>query len=256
MSHEPFDAQAAVHAVGALDPAERAAFTAHLRRCTRCQATVREGREALAALVAGLPPAPPPPEVAERLLRRVEVVAERRRLNRAWLVGTAIALAAMVVGGLVIGGWVAARYEARLTRAARELTEVRERLRRAEGALAERTTVAPALVELLRDPATEVLVLRAPGLDPQPRGRVVWNERAGGYLVVVGLAPPPPGRAYAAWTIRTGVARPAGPVTLDPQGDAVVRIEPTGAPVDAFAITLEPEGEGLAPTGPVVLSSR
>lgn len=253
MNHEPFDAQAAVYAVGALDGTERGEFEAHLRRCDRCQATVRESLEALAAVAAELPPAPPPPEVRERLLRRVEVAAERRRLNRVWLRWSVAVLAAMLVGGLLVGGWVAARYEARLTRAARELSELREQLRRAEGGPGDRAAAEQALLELLGDPATEVFVLR--GRDPQALGRVVWNERAGGLLVAAGLAPPPAGGTYALWTIRGGVARPAGLLRVDPQGRAVTRLEPSWGPVDAFAVTLEPAGEVPAPTGPTILSS-
>lgn len=243
MSHETFDSQAAAYALGALDGPERAEFEAHLRQgCPRCDTTLRESAEALAGQ---LPPVVPPPDVKARLMRRIELAADRRRLQRTWLKWTAATVAAMLVGGILIGGWVAARYEAQLGQAARELARLRERV------AAER-----ALVELLRDPATRVVVLAGLPAAPAARGRVLWHDTAGGQLVVSDLPPAPAGKAYELWTIRGGAPRPAGVFQVDARGEAVHPIPRAEGGVDVFAVTLEPASGVPAPTGPMVLASR
>ncbi|MBI4594302.1 MAG: anti-sigma factor, partial [Candidatus Rokubacteria bacterium] len=170
---------------------------------------------------------------------------ERRNLRRAWRRWSAATAAAMVVGGLLAGGWVAARYEARLGQAVRELSALRERV-----------VAEQAIVVLLRDPATQVVALRGLGPSPAARGRVIWHETAGGRLVVANLSPAPAGKIYEVWTIRGGAPGPAGVFQVDARGEAVHRIAPAGGPVDVFAVTLEPAGGGPAPTGPRVLASR
>jgi anti-sigma-K factor RskA len=111
------------------------------------------------------------------------------------------------------------------------------------------------LADLLRDPATRVMVLRGAGPAAGAQGRVVWHERAGGYLLATNLPPPGPGRTYELWVLSAGTPRPAGTFEVGRSGEATVRVEPAGS-VDGFAVTLEPEGGVPAPTGPLVLASR
>ncbi len=246
MSHESFDSQAAAYALGVLDAGERAEFEAHLHAgCPRCEATLRESAEALAFVAGQAPPAVPPPEVKARLVRRLDVASDKRRLQRTWLRWAVTSAAAMLVGGVLVGGWVAARYEARLGQAARELAALRQRM------VAERE-----VIELLRDPATRVVVLAGLEAAPKARGRVVWSEATGGQLVVSDLPPAPAGKAYELWTIRGGAPRPAGVFQVDRAGEAVVSIPKVEGGVDVFAVTLEPAAGVPSPTGPMVLASR
>lgn len=258
MNHEVFDTQAAAYALGALDGAERVAFEAHLAPgCARCEATLRESHEALVSLAREAPSAVPSAHVRAELLRRQ--AATRRpspsELRRAWIRWTVAAAAAMLVGGFLAGGFVAARYEARLGQVAREMGELRERLRAEESTLRDRLAEYQGVVELLRDPATRVVVLRGAGPSPEAHGRVVWHETAGGHVVVAKLPPAPEGKAYEMWAIAGGRPRPAGMFQVDASGHAVHRVEPSGGPVDVFAVTLEPAAGPPAPTGPIVLVS-
>ncbi|MGH7391266.1 MAG: anti-sigma factor domain-containing protein [Candidatus Rokuibacteriota bacterium] len=259
MNHEVMDAHAAAYALGALDGDERVDFESHLAQgCARCEATLRESAEALAALAREAPPAVPPAHVREALLLRASASAPRpspAELRRTWLRWTAVAAAAMLVGGFLAGGWVASRYEARLGYAARQMTALRDQLRREEAALRARVAQYESVVELLRDPATRVAVLRGAGPSPEAYGRVVWQEAAGGHVLVARLPPTPEGKAYEAWTITGGRPRPAGVFRVDASGHAVHRVDPTGGPVDVFAVTIEPEAGTPAPTGPIVLVS-
>jgi anti-sigma-K factor RskA len=258
MTHEPFEDQAAAYALGALDGEERTAFEAHLAAgCPHCERVLRESREALAAVARSLPPEAPPPAVREALRRRLAVEGSRVRTPRVpggWRPWAAVAAAAGVAATLA-GLWVAGRYERRLESLAREVEGVRSELLAARRALGEAGDAARALADLLRDPATRVVVLRGAGPAASAQGRVVWHERAGGYLLATNLPPPGPGRTYELWVLSGGMPRPAGTFEVGPSGEATVGVAPAGS-VDAFAVTVEPAGGVPAPTGPVVLASR
>jgi hypothetical protein len=244
MTHEAFEDLIAVYAVGALDGEDLVRLRAHLAAgCAHCEAALREAHDHLARVV---PPVSPPPHVKDALLARVgpgrAAPARRRAVWLPWALATA---AAVVAGAAFTGTFVAIRYEARLGQMAREVSAVREQLRREAAAL-----------ELLRDPATRVVMLRGAGPQPDAAGRVIWHDRAGGELFVANLSPAPRGKAYELWTITGGRPRPAALFEVDVSGKASARIEPTGGAVDVFAVTLEPERGVPAPTGPIVLASK
>lgn len=182
--------------------------------------------------------------------------AAARDLRRAWRRGTVIAAAAMLVGGLLAGGFVAARYEAQMGQVRRDALAFRERLRQEGGVLRERAASDERIVDLLRDPATRVIALRGAGPSPAAQGRVIWHDKAGGHIFVTGLPPAPAGKVYALWAIRAGRPSPAGVLPLDPAGQGSVSLAPREGPVEAFVVTLEPAPAGPEPTGPVVLASR
>jgi hypothetical protein len=225
---------------------------------------VRETEEAMAAVAGAGPALAPPAHVKEALLRRAAAMAPvpgaaRPAAPRApwlrWAVGTA---AAVVVGAAFTGAWVATRYEAQLGQMARQASALRERLRRDEGALREQVALYQSAIDLLRDPATQVITLGGLGPSPQASGRLIWHERAGGQLFVAKLPPAPPGQVYELWTIAGAAPRPAGVFQVDVAGAAVHRVAPLpeGPPVKVFAVTLEPAGGVEAPTGPMVLASK
>jgi len=111
------------------------------------------------------------------------------------------------------------------------------------------------VIDLLRDPATRVVALRAAGVNAEAWGRLIWHEASGGYLLVANVPAAPTGKVYELWTISGGQPRPAGVFTVDASGRATHPVAPTRAPVEVFAVTLEPAGGVPAPTGPVVLAS-
>ena len=258
MSHEPFETQAAVYALGALDGEERAEFEEHLAGgCVACAEAVREHAETLADAARDAPPMIPPAHVKAGLMRRLAAGAasrtssRRRRLVR-W---SAVSAAAVVGVSAFVAGFVASRYEARIGSMARETARVRADLHRQEAELRDRLAVSQGVIDLLRDPATQVVALRGSGSSAQAWGRLVWHEANGGSLLVANVPAPPPGQVYELWTISGGQPRPAGVFTVDALGRATHPVAPTRAPVEVFAVTLEPAGGVPAPTGPVVLAS-
>src|SRR5690349_7256138 len=98
MTHERFEALAAVYALGALDGEDRDTFESHLAAgCPRCEALVREAEQMLAQLASAEPRVTPPPAVRDALLGRLATTAPRPRLSRRQWLGGAVAAAAAAV---------------------------------------------------------------------------------------------------------------------------------------------------------------
>lgn len=259
MKSHDFDGLAAVYAVGALDGEDLARFEEHLAEgCPLCATTLRDSGEALGRLALSGTPALPPPEVKAALLARVAASSlARRAAGRAsWVPWAAATAAAAAVAAMITGGLVASRYEARLGQMARDTAAVRQRLLRDEAALRDQIAVYRGAVELLRDPATRVVVLHGAGPSPEASGRMLWHDKAGGHLFVANLPPAPAGQTYELWTLGGPAPEPAGTFQVDAAGRATHRVDRTGAPPAKFAVTLEPEAGVPAPTGPIVLASR
>jgi hypothetical protein len=172
---------------------------------------------------------------------------DRVALRHAWLRGSVGAAAAMLVGGFLAAGFVAARYEARLGRMAREAAELRTELRQREG--------AEELLGLLTDPTTQIVVVQGVGPARRAHGRLVWRGADGGRLVLAGLPALPPDRVYRAWIIEDGHSSTAGSFRADRAGRAVHALPPAGGRAQAVSVTLESVTGARAPTGPVVLSA-
>ena len=252
--HETYETLAAVYAVGALDGDDVARFEAHLAEgCERCEVIVRESREALARMAMAATPAVPPPHVKAALHARIDAATRRpdaRSLRRSWLAWSAATAAVVALAAMLTSGIVASRYEAKLGQVAREIAGERERLQRQEAAL--RAQVAA--MELLRDPVTRIVELRSP-LGTSAAARVIWNDKAGGYLMVANLPEAPAGKAYELWALGSGAPRAAGRLPVDAGGRAAQKVD-SGEPAKGFAITLEPASGVPAPTGPIVLASK
>lgn len=252
MTHEELGALAAVYAVGALDGDDLASFEAHLgSRCARCTDAVREFEETLTRLLLEATPVPPPSATRGRLLRRAGRVATvRRRL------GAAAAMAGAVVAGAALTGmWVAARYEARLGRMARDTAAVRARVLASETGLRDHVAAYHATAQLLGDPATRVIELRGVGTALGASARILWQASAGGRLFASALPAPPPGETYELWAI-ADTSHAVGTLDVDASGAASRAIAPTAIAVRTFAVTLEPEGSVAAPAGPMVLVAK
>jgi anti-sigma-K factor RskA len=262
MTHDTYDELAAGYALDALEGEDLARFRDHLREgCGRCASLLRQAEEALAGLAAHVPPEVPPAYVKQALMARLPAerapVQTRERRPYGWLPWALATVAAAAAAAFFTAGVVASRYEARLGQIARETHALRERIQRDDAALREQLAAANRVVELLRDPTTRVVALAGQGPASAAAGRIIWNDRGGGYLFVSNLPPAPSDKTYEVWTITGGTPRPAGVFQVDASGQAGREVEktPEGQPVDVFAVTLEPAGGVPAPTGPIVLAS-
>lgn len=265
--HEHAD-QAAAYALGALTPAERADFEAHLANCALCAAEVRSFAPVVADLTITVPTAVPSPAVRDRLLtairsstvrqsqsvepgsRIVTPLADARGASRL----APYALAASMALAVVLGGY-AAQLRGRITTLEARL---RDTVLRAE---TNERLVADARRSALESQRT-VLVLAAPDLAridlagqaaaPQASARAFWSRSRGLVFTASNLPAPPPGRAYQLWVLTAQPAPiSAGMLKLDANGRATEMIDtPQDLPRPvAMAVTLEPEAGVPAPTG-------
>lgn len=216
--HEQFADLPALYALGALPASDKVAFEAHLTACAACAAEVRGFAPVLEALASTTAESVPAPEVRSALLARIRTP---RKLQATWL-----ALAASAV--LAVGpAWYAAA--------------ARGRVATLEAQLSVLASPDTARVDLAGQPAA-----------PSASARVFWSRSRGLVFTASNLPALPEGRVYQLWVL-TGQPAPisAGLLTPDPDG-RVTAVFATSqdlpTPV-AMAVTLEPEGGVLSPTG-------
>jgi anti-sigma-K factor RskA len=257
MNREELSELAAGYALGALEGEERARFEALLDAGDRdAHAALRDFAATLAAVGASTAEAPPPRIKAE-LLARIEresttapvrpAVSVHPRRSAFWPGVVSGAVAAGLVA-LVVGWLTASEYAQRLDTLERGAAGLRVELENQK-----------ALLELLRDPETQVVALSGVGPGTAARGRMMWLAHAGGYFVAAGLPASPAGKAYQLWAIAGANAPVSGGVfTVDGRGAVrlIVPQLPGVTRVDAFAVTLEPAGGLPAPSGEMYLLGK
>jgi len=270
--HHEYTDQAAAYALGALTPAERADFEAHLAHCALCAAEVRSFAPVVGDLGMTSPAAVPAPAVRDRLLSAiragsgaaaplaaVRAASSPRTGERIETSGTMsrvgpYALAASMLLAVALGGY-AAQLRGRITTLEARL---RDTVLRAE---TNERLVADAQRSALESQRT-VLVLAAPDLAridlagqpaaPQASARAFWSRSRGLVFTASNLPAPPPGRAYQLWVLTAQPAPiSAGMLKLDANGRATEMIDtPQDLPRPvAMAVTIEPEGGVPSPTG-------
>ena len=247
-NHEPFGELAAAHALGSLRGDDLARFQAHLAGCAACERLLGEYREALVDLAADV--CQPPPRRAKRDVmarvgrRRARGAAERFWSGLRWAASVAVAAGLLAS---VAATYVSGRYERQVGQMAREVAALRGQVGQQRLALA-----------LLRDPATQVVLLAGLAPSPRARGRLIWNEHAGGFLVAADLPPAPPGKAYELWAIVGARPLPIGVFDVDAEGQGSLHVAPLAGArrANRFAVTLEPAQGVPAPTGPTYLASK
>jgi len=256
--HDTLKNEVEAYVLGALTPAETAAFERHLGQCPECASAVRVLEPAVAALAHAAPEAVPRPEVRRRILAAIatdEAVNSRREsLGRrsgprgAWL---AAAAALVVATGLGL-------YAVELrNRVAGLEVELHDAARRADAAARE---IAAARLAA-NDAQSTVIVLAAPDLArvdlagqpaaPSATARAFWSRSRGLIFTGSNLPPLPPGRVYQLWIVGPGAPTSAGLLTPDANGrvHAVFDTSRDSLRPIAFAVTIEPAGGVPAPTG-------
>jgi len=247
------DELVALAALDALDGADRDDFERHLLSgCARCEQARAAWRRDLTLLGRATAPAAPDPGIARRLRGAIAgaetpPLAARRRPLSTWLaVAASLAL-------LAIGADDFLRRRA-LLGAARENALLAERERQAEASLAEKTLRA----RFLEDPDVQAILLTGMGPQPGARGKVIYSPKARRALFVsAGLEPLSADRQYELWFLAGGKPIAAG--TFDARRGVPSIFESGPVPegilaVEKFAVTIEPRGGTLQPTGPMILA--
>ncbi|MEW6472935.1 MAG: anti-sigma factor [Actinomycetota bacterium] len=242
-SHQDIQELLGAFALDAVDDDERDVIEAHLAGCPRCRAEVEGHRETAALLahsgerapegvwnrIAGaLDEAPP----ALDLTRITPAKAEPRSIPlRVAAVTMAVAAAVTLFLGVALG----------------RSDDGFDRTDRLADAM-EKGLVANAAHAALANPQAEQVQLKA--ADGKPMAQVVRLPDGTGYLLPTSLGPPPAGKVYQLWAVRSDAK-----ISLGVLGDRpdVAAFRMTG-PVVAFAITEENAGGvGVTENQPLML---
>jgi hypothetical protein len=244
--HHELGDQTGSYVLGALTPAERQAFEAHLAVCSECAAEVRSMTPVIAALAHLASPAAPAPEVRHGLLAAVKP-RSRPQVSR-------LALVASVALAIALGGY-AGQLRARVSTLESRLREATTRAEASERLVADarRTAFeAQSTVAVLAAPDLARIDLAGQPAAPGASARAFWSRSRGLVFTASNLPPPPPGRAYQLWVL-TAQPAPISAGMLKPDGSGRVNAlfaTPPDLPTPvAMAVTLEPEGGVPAPTG-------
>jgi anti-sigma-K factor RskA len=244
--HDQLGDQAASYVLGALTPAEKQAFEAHLATCATCAAEVRSLTPMAGALAHLATPAEPAAHVRARLLA---ALPGGSRSALSWL-----AIAASVALAVALGSY-AAQLRGRVTTLEGRLRDTTLRAEAGERQVADarRTAFeAQSAVAVLAAPDLARIDLAGQPAAPSASARAFWSRSRGLVFTASNLPAPPPGRAYQLWVLTAQPAPiSAGMMRPDASGRVNARFDmPADLPRPvALAVTLEPEGGVPAPTG-------
>lgn len=263
--HETWLELVALHALGALDPEERARLEGHLAEgCETCEGDLARALRVAEELLIAVPPVPLIPGARERLLSRVRAdaaAAPRRNLaparRRVWVPIAAAASLALAVGlGLYARTLRGVIDQERAARRDLEGTLLAERRTR-EDLQAQASRLEQA-VSALTAPGTRAVTLAGLGPAPGASARAFLDPEKRQLLLFVDHLPPlPAGRTYQLWVI-AGKQPPVSAGTFDVRPDGTARFDARAIPPLAgsvtVAVTEEPAGGVPQPTGPMVLA--
>ncbi|MBV8814239.1 MAG: anti-sigma factor [Verrucomicrobia bacterium] len=225
--------QAALYALGLLEPDEAAAFESQLSANAELRDMTRELREAAGSVAFTAPLRTPPASLKERIMREIANEAAERKvvpLQRRPL------------------GWVPWAIAAALAIFCGLLAVDRIRLKRQLAALRG--------VDQLMQTTFFTLAPSAPA-PADAKATVAWEPgNQSGVIRISNLPAPQPGKDYQLWAVDTEHKDPisAGIIRVDKNGGAQVRFKPVenAQHVKAFAISLEREGGVQKKEGPIL----
>ncbi|HEV8191371.1 MAG TPA: anti-sigma factor [Ktedonobacterales bacterium] len=218
----------------ALEPKEVDFVESHLEGCERCRALVDEARATRDVLLLAPPLAKPPADLRTRMLARIaEEVAANSQPQPQQSTSAPVApptpdnafqhfMRSMLGGG------------DREERQAEKLMHV-----------------------LLSNPHSVVWQVGGTEHAPHASGKLIGSpDLREAVLVVSGLDQPPQGHEYQVWFLHAGNPVPNIVFRVDRSGHAapIVRVTEPLPDFDTVAVTPEPLGGSLGPTGPIVLA--
>ncbi|MFY9630843.1 MAG: anti-sigma factor [Candidatus Cybelea sp.] len=224
ISHDEMLDNVAVYALGALPAAEAAEVAAHLKTCESCRAEYELLRPAVTAVASSAADYHdelcPGPMLKARIMREVRNSERANAKAYRWETFAAIAAAfVLTVGALLL-----------YTTMDRHIVRDTALVAAQSAALAD---LAAADVKRYRFGDGQVFV----------RGSHL-------YVTLPGLAEPPAGKVYQAWTLPKGSKTMAPSITFTPneRDVTVVRLPESALGVAAVAVSVEPAGGSKQPT--------
>ena len=250
-----------LHASGLLEPDEEARVRAHLAAgCPACAGEAAALRHALDLLPFALPPADPSPMARARLLSVIEAEPSShaaRAPGRGRLIG--VAAAAAILAGILVGGALTIREQARSSRYEGMIASLQEEVaRQREEVVSLQREIRTARESIQMASAPGVTIVDLAGQEPLGTAvaRIFWDrERDTWQLYARGLPAAAAGRTYQLWLVTQDEKISAGVFDVRaplPAAGSVTLPEGAGR-VIAAAVTEEPEGGSPQPTGSILL---
>lgn len=272
MITERQEEQAALHALGLLEGAERSAFEAEIAAQPELHALVVSLRESTAALALAAPQIAPPAALKSRLLASIEAPAPKPAVVVAFpfarVIPWAVAACAMFAASWFGYRTMHLRSENQMLRTERELAEIAYRM--AQGQLVERSFLAESMInklgnqlqrqqDLTRMKVTALASLL--GNSPEAQAIAVWDpDLQSGLLTVEKLPALAENQDYQLWVVDPAYENPVngGVFTVGADGHVALAFK-TDQPVKniaAFAVSLERKGGVPKAEGPMVLLGK
>ena len=255
---------AALFALGLMDPEESRTFEQHLHADPELAALVDELRNTSAELALAVPSVTPPPDVKARIMGEVAAQRHIRILPSPPSLNPPVRRAQFplwnVIGwGLAASLAVSTTYLGVELQSTRQLTSgLRDALHRTQADGAEATQALIALREQNMLSRMEIATLRS-SLEDYQQGVavVVWNsDKREGVLKLEKMPPLDPQKDYQLWVVDTKNPLPvnAGVVKVDQQGFAQIDFKPLNPVTEAtkFALSVERKGGVPRGEGPIV----
>ncbi|HEX3130573.1 MAG TPA: anti-sigma factor [Thermoanaerobaculia bacterium] len=244
-------------ALGALDGEDLRELETHLAAgCEECRRQLDLWQGDVEELAASVEPVQPSEATRKRIQRLAGAPAPVRRspVTR-WLQLAAAACLLIAAGSL----W----RQAQLTRQLDRLGAERDHLAREVAGLDKQLGLARAesqrlaeSLSIIASPGSRSIQLAGLGPTPQASGHTfVSPERGEAVFYAFHLPAPEPGKTYQLWWIQDGKPVSAGTFGVDERGSGSLRVQnvaPAGQ-IQAWAVTVEPEGGVPQPTGAMVL---
>lgn len=256
--HNELREQAELYVLGALPPADRDAFEAHIASCADCAAHVRSLAPVTQALGYVALQHDPPPALRARVVESVsgspleppsDGSVPRRSTTVPWLAAAASLLLAAALSVY------AASLRSRIGALELRLQEATDRAATGERQMADLRRVsagAQAQLSVLVAPDLVRLDLAGQPRAPRASARAFWSRSRGLVFTASNLPAAPTGKTYQLWVLTSQTAPiSAGLFKPDQQGRVAAMFEtPADLPQPiGMAVTIEQDGGVPSPTG-------
>ena len=250
-------------ALSTLDSEEVKGLEQHLAGCVECRAELDDWQATTAALAHTAEPLEPSAQVRDRILAAVRAESSSSRADNVIPISSAARAtsspswswkfqsiaAAVIFLGLIIGLIALWRqnhaYRTEVARLSEQMKGMSRQLDQEHQVLA-----------LLTKPGMRMAELAGTKEAPAAHGMLAVDRKSGhAVFMAQGLPQAPAGKAYQLWFIAGSKPMPGRVFKADAAGNAMMdeQLPPEALNAGTFAVTLEPQGGGRVPSGPMYL---
>jgi anti-sigma-K factor RskA len=217
--------------------------------CPDCMQAFNEAEAEMAMLALSVPSVAPPPDIKQRLMRQIRAGSAGNARPLSMPVRRRLPLPALIAAGLAVALFgVLAREKSSERKRDAHVAGLQKRIDHLEDARRAHAQLAPKLE------------LAGTDLQKSANAAIAWDPAANTWRMrASGLAPLPDNKVYELWFITKDDRKiPAGTFSAgaDGRGDLTVHLPPDGGDIALAAITDEPAGGSLQPTGKIQLVGK